>query len=159
MAQEQQQRARLRDRAVPAIVEYLERSRARALGADAVHEVRTDVAFALVIIGALCCTLGWLVAPVSRNGDVADSWYALVIATLFWMTAFFAAVGLYMRLWRGLVAALVCAMSFLATVVVNGVMDPSVLGVRWAVELVCATVFCLTATGALIATGSGSHVR
>lgn len=160
MAQDQQQPARLRDRAIPALAEQLERSRARALGtADAVHEVRTDVAIAIVLVGAVCCALGWFVAPVARDADVAGSLYALALATVFWMAALFAAVGLYMRLRRGLFAALVCAMSFLVAVIVNGVLDSSVLGVRWAVELTCAAVFWLAAAGALIVTEGDSHLR
>jgi hypothetical protein len=149
VAQDQQHRPRLR--ALPALADRVERSRERARGEGYVEdEVPTDVAIVVVLVGVLCSVVGWRVAPESNNADVAESWYALAISTLFWMAALIAAIGLYLRLRRGLHAALVCAMSFLGAVAIDAVLDSSIVGVRWGVELGCAVVFWLVCAGALI---------
>jgi hypothetical protein len=153
VAQDQQHHPRLRALTRPALAERIERSRHHARG-DAHHgdEVPTQVALVVVCVGVACCVIGWHVAPVSNNTDVAESWYALAIETLFWMTALVASVGLYLRLRRGLHAALVCAMSFVGAVVIAAALDSSIVGLRWGVELACAAVFWIVCAGALIVT-------
>jgi hypothetical protein len=131
----------------------VEESRRHALGPDrpaAGEQVPTDVALCVVIVGVACCVIGWRVAPAGQRPDVAEGWYALALSTMFWMAAVIAAIGLYLRLRRGLLAALACAMSFLGAVVVDAVLDPTVLGARWGVELGCAALFWCAVAGALL---------
>jgi peptidoglycan/LPS O-acetylase OafA/YrhL len=139
--------------ALRAVAERIERSRERALGTnDSEHEVPTDIAVVVVIIGALSSVVGWTIAPATRRTDAAENWYALITSTLFWSSAFVAAIGLYLRRRRGLLAALVCAMTFLGAVVIGAVLDTTVIGARWGVELACAACFMLASAGALLVT-------
>ncbi len=112
----------------------------------------TEVALAIVLVGLVCCAVGWLLAPTGRRTEATAGWYALCISTLFWTSAFMAAVGLFLRLRRGLIAALVCALSFVGAVAMAAVLDSTVVGVRWGIELGCAVVFWLACVGALLVT-------
>ncbi len=142
---------------VRAVAERVEHSRERARPGQA--EVPTDVALTVVVGAIVCCTVGWLVAPVGRRPDLDTSWYAQIVGTVFWAAALVAVVGLYLRLRRGLLAALVCSMSFLAAVAIDAVLDPTVLGVRWGVEVACATLFWAGAAAALVVTDRERSAR
>ena len=153
MAPYQKQRSRPRPLTIVSLGDQLEQARARSLG-NGRHgpEVPTEVALAVVLVGLVCCGLGWLIAPVGTRSDATTGWYALVISTLFWTSAFMAAVGLFVRVRRGLIAATVCAMSFLGAVAIGAVLDSTVIGFRWGVELGLALVFWLACVGAFLLT-------